>query len=689
VNAAFSALSGYTEAEAIGRNCRFLQGPGTDPLVSADIRAAVAAGSSICREILNYHKNGTPFWNDLTIDPIRDATGRLTGFIGIQQQADATHLASMQRAEAEARLASVLEHVPGYVYQRVMRTHGTIDFVYCSPSIGKLLGMDAAEATRRFYDLVHPDDRDALIAAIRNSAADMGLFREEFRLVSPNGSTHWLRSDAPPRRMANGEIAWDGLAIEISAEKRWEGEIANRALRDPLTALLSRSAWRQALILQLNAENGTGRGCGLLCIDIKAFRGLNERLGQSAGDEILRETARRLAKIADAVFGAAARLGGDEFAILAPACADRDTLLQIAHSAADALAPPIQTGRGMVIVPYCIGATLDQAQTSESSHDDLASELMTQAELALGWAKQAEKSPILYSRDGDDRFQNQAMLAQSLEHAIVNNELKLYYQPLVDLSSGSIVSAEALVRWNHPTLGIQRPDLFIPMAEKSGLIVQLGRWVVEQTFQQRIQWQDAGLSPPPIAFNVSGIQLLNPDFVGIVEETLKSSRATAGDFEIELTEGMLIEPSPQIMTTLHALRELGFAITIDDFGGGHATFRYLRDFPVDKLKIDQIFVRKLVLGSTDALIIRAVISLARSMGIQFVAEGIETEMQRDFLQSEGCRIGQGYLFSMPLAAEDFAWLLAGDIRLPIQTPAGHQAGDTHDGAGPYVRTDIQ
>jgi PAS domain S-box-containing protein len=237
-NAAFASLFGYAVAEVVGRNCRFLQGPDSDPVVIADIRASVAAGDGIRREILNYRKDGTSFWNDLTIDPIRDAAGRLTGFIGTQGHADAAHRAVQEKAEADSRLASIADHLPGYIYRRIMRSDGSIEMVYCSPSIHKLLGIDAIDAPLTFYNHVHPDDIDVLTASIRRSAAEMSVFREEFRFVWSTGLVHWLRSEAPPRRLANGDIVWDGLALEISAEKRWETEIASQALRDPLTGLL-------------------------------------------------------------------------------------------------------------------------------------------------------------------------------------------------------------------------------------------------------------------------------------------------------------------------------------------------------------------------------------------------------------------------------------------------------------------
>jgi diguanylate cyclase (GGDEF)-like protein len=480
----------------------------------------------------------------------------------------------------------------------------------------------------------------------------MSIFREEFRLVSASGSVHWMRSDAPPRRMPNGDIIWDGLATEIAAAKRWESEIANLAFRDPLTGLLMRSAWRQALTRLLSAASQIQAQCGVLHVDITEFHDLNDRIGQHASDEILCETARRLTRIAESVVGVAGRIGGDEFALLVPDCADKGALSSLVKSVSDALGLPIVIGAQQLKIQTRIGASLGGGGAPDTP------------ELALRWAKQQGRNAhMLYSAERDDRFQNRAILARTLEQAIANGELSLHYQPLVEIASGRIVSAEALVRWYHPLLGMQRPDLFIPLAESSGLIVPLGRWVLDEALRQRGRWQREGLLPPPIAINLSGIQLLDPSFISTVETSLRNADADAGDFEIELTEGLLIEPSPQVMASLAGLRRMGFTITIDDFGSGHASFRYLRDFPIDKLKIDQSFVRQLVLESTEALIIRAIISLARGMGIGCVAEGIETEIQRDFLMREGCETGQGALFSMPLVAEDFGWLLANGKRL--------------------------
>jgi EAL domain-containing protein (putative c-di-GMP-specific phosphodiesterase class I) len=271
----------------------------------------------------------------------------------------------------------------------------------------------------------------------------------------------------------------------------------------------------------------------------------------------------------------------------------------------------------------------------------------------------------VYSVAFDDRLRNRLALRQSLHRAIEGQQFELHYQPLVQLASGRIVGAEALVRWNHPELGTQRPDVFIPLAEASGMIVPLGAWAIKQAMRQGQLWKRPGVGAPRIAINISSIQLAKPGFIAAVEQALSETGADPRDFEFELTEGLMIEPSSETLAILTWVKSLGFGITIDDFGTGYSTFKYLRDFPVDKIKIDQTFVRQLAIDSSDASIIRSMIALSRSLGVQIVAEGVETAMQRDFLRDEGCEVGQGYFFSLPLTAEDFGWLLRSGLNLPV------------------------
>jgi EAL domain-containing protein (putative c-di-GMP-specific phosphodiesterase class I) len=254
-----------------------------------------------------------------------------------------------------------------------------------------------------------------------------------------------------------------------------------------------------------------------------------------------------------------------------------------------------------------------------------------------------------------------------MREAIDKDQFELHYQPLVDLQSSRIVSAEALVRWQHPQLGLLRPDLFIALAEESGLIGPLGEWVMRTAMRQMMTWVSEGLASPTIALNISSVQLKMPDFIETVRRALAETGADARKFDLELTEGILLELSPHILSVLAELKLLGFELVIDDFGAGHSSLQYLRNFPIDKLKIDQVFVRQLIAGSSDALIIRAITSLAQSLEIGLVAEGIETIEQRDFLRDQGCTTGQGYFFSLPLPAEDLAWLIKQKSVLPISS----------------------
>jgi EAL domain-containing protein (putative c-di-GMP-specific phosphodiesterase class I) len=252
-----------------------------------------------------------------------------------------------------------------------------------------------------------------------------------------------------------------------------------------------------------------------------------------------------------------------------------------------------------------------------------------------------------------------------MREAIGKDQFELHYQPLVDLQSGRIVGAEALVRWRHPELGMLGPDFFIALAEESGLIGPLGEWIMRTAMLDMMTWDLEGYACFIIALNISSVQLKRPNFIEIIRRALAETGADAREFDLELTEGVLLELTPHTLAILAELKLLGFGLVIDDFGAGHSSFQYLRNFPIDKLKIDQIFVRQLVAGSSDALIIRAITSLAQSLKIDLIAEGIETVEQRDFLRDQGCPTGQGYFFSVPLAAEDFAWMIKQNGTLPI------------------------
>ncbi len=673
VNQAFTSLTGYLPHEAVGRNCRFLQGPLTDQETVQYLRQALAAGVSVSCELLNYRKSGASYWNSMSIDPVRDQSGTVTHFISFQHDCSSERAAVAGLINAEEQLASVINNIPGYIFRRVMRPDLTLYYPFISRSIFRILGMpeDTDWTSDEFVNHVHADDRPDFIKAVIQSGLNLIPLRAEFRVVPASGAEIWFRSDSIPHVTSDGDVVWEGLAVDVTAEKISESKLSYLAHHDLLTGLANRLQFRTLVVEAIAGTTAVTSNVALFYVDLDDFQILNEELGQSIGDLVLQNVGQRLLAFAAKRGGAVARLGGDEFAVLIPAIGPSLGIQAICDAMRqDLLRPAIIAGH-VIAIDVCVGAALyqDFDDPLSCSADERGAELMKRADLALRHAKQdGPGSCRVYSPDADDRVQNRMALRRSLHDGLTNEQFELHYQPLVDLLTGDIVGAEALVRWNHPELGMQRPDLFIPYAESSGLIVPLGTWIMKRAMQQAQLWRKQGLLPPRIAINLSAIQLQRPGFASAVERAMDETGVNPTDFEFELTEGTLIGAARGIHRELDRLRELGFGLAIDDFGTGHSTLKYLRDFPVDKIKIDQTFVRQLVIDSNDASIIRAIVALSRSMKLDVVAEGIETFMQRDFLLDEGCRVGQGYLLSLPLAAEDFAWLLKRRQKLlPMET----------------------
>ncbi len=674
INQAFSRISGYTAAEVIGRDCNFLQGPETDRLVVAEIRAALNEGRSVRQTVLNYRKDGQTFWNDLSIDPVRNAAGTVIGFIGIQNDVTELKRAEVAHNELDTRLSTILENVKGYILSRVMTPDGIIKYSYVSKSFYQLIGMAKAPATQPdFLGFVSPLDQPRFRTALLQSARELTPLTIEVRLQAPGQPEHWVRSWSSVRREANGDTVWDGFGIEITAEKRAQDRLAYLTYNDPLTDLPNRARLEAAVEHAVHESTRNATPFALYFADISAFHEVNETLGAETGDLIIRETAARLQRIAGP--GAfVARIGGDEFAVLVSGVAGPDGADNVAAAICAGLAEPILLDLRQPASPFeprlaerasyrievCVGIAdypMSNTEMPAAAFSDPVAEYMKRCDVALYEAKRLGRGRFCqYSREIDYKVRNRTVLRQSLHHAVVAQEFVLHYQPVVDLRSGAIVGAEALVRWNHPTLGLQAPDRFIPFAEESGLIVPLGAWVLETAMRQANQWQAAfGLAR--MAINVSAKQISEAGFLETVVRLLRETGTPAETIDLELTEGTLIDFSPEMRERMDALRQLGIRISIDDFGTGYSSLKYLSAIPVNRIKIDRSFVRLMMSDPSDASIIKAVILLGQTLNLEIVAEGIETPEQRRFLIAQGCLWGQGYLFSKPIPAAEFADLL--------------------------------
>ncbi|WP_162292598.1 GGDEF and EAL domain-containing protein [Hartmannibacter diazotrophicus] len=451
-----------------------------------------------------------------------------------------------------------------------------------------------------------------------------------------------------------------GIAL---GKKYTEERIHFIALHDSLTGLPNRAGLKERIETAVEKARVSGGGVLAAYVDVDHFKTVNDSLGHGAGDEALRAVARRLSD-ALAPHGAVFRMGGDEFLVILedrdPECADAWKTLQSIHVA---LRQPVSAGGADFSVTCSIGAAAFPTDANNSET------LLSHADTALYRAKN-------FGRDNCQRFSasmavrtgDRLSMQEDLRLAVERNELRLFFQPQADLRSGRIFAVEALVRWQHPKKGLLPPGLFIPLAEETGLINEIGKWVIEEACRQNRAWQDEGLPAMAVSVNVSARQFREPYFVNVVRSILLGCGLDPRRLEIEITESMIMQDLTRAVETMRELADLGVTIAIDDFGTGYSSLSALKSFPVSRLKIDRSFIAELPNDESDAAITSAVISMAQKLNLKVIAEGVETIAQAEFLREAGCHDIQGYLVSRPVQAAKIAdiirWPRQSDTRMP-------------------------
>jgi len=443
-----------------------------------------------------------------------------------------------------------------------------------------------------------------------------------------------------------------GVFADISTIKHSESQIEFLAHHDPLTGLPNRLLLRSHLEHGIRVAQREGCRLALLVLDVDRFKDVNDSFGHGAGDELLQQVAARLSarlRSMDTV----ARLGGDEFTIMLQNIAQPEDAALIANELIGSLARPWALSNGAEVR---IGASIGISIFPD--HGDSTDELLQHADAALYQAKSEGSGRLRYfSRNLTQAARDRIALDARLHRALEQDELRVYYQPQVDIGSGRIVGAEALVRWQDPQEGLIPPLRFIPVAEATGLIGAIGEWVLRETCRQGQEWIEAGLPPLSLAVNLSPRQLLHADIEATVAAVLEQTGFPSQRLELELTEGALMERQEDVIALLTRLRRIGVRLAIDDFGTGYSSLAYLKRFPLDVLKIDKSFVDDIPHGQDDVAIASAIIAMGHSLGFQVLAEGVENEEQLAFLKSLDCDRFQGYLKSRPLPAADFERLL--------------------------------
>ncbi|CDF84522.1 diguanylate cyclase domain-containing protein [Pseudomonas knackmussii B13] len=444
---------------------------------------------------------------------------------------------------------------------------------------------------------------------------------------------------------------YERLAVAIADRQAAEQRIEVMAFHDSITGLPNLALLQDRTLQALAAMRRDDTCVGLLFLDVDAFKLINDSLGLEPGDRLLRAIGQRLLHgLPESA--TLCRYGSDEFAVLLPGLNGPEAMAEVPQRILDLMATPFEIDGQLIPCSVSIGVALAPNDGHEPNS------LLRNAESAMYKAKQAgHRTWRYYDAAIDSEVSERLHLLNSLRQAIERSELQLHYQLQFELASGEVVAAEALLRWQHPELGAISPARFIPIAEESGLIVPLGEWTLRQACRQAAQWRTAGIGVPRVAVNLSPLQLHHHSLEDAVRRALQDASLPASALELELTESSLIADTAQVLHTLESLKRLGIKLSIDDFGTGYSSLGYLRRLPVDTLKIDQSFVRAMATSTDGTAIVEAIIQMARSLGLDTLAEGVEDQATASQLQQLGCQLAQGYFFARPVPASEILTIL--------------------------------
>ena len=628
-------LFGYTAAEAVGQNILFLYA-GEDENEDLPFNAVLTDGG---REmtVRRRKKSGEVFWASITLSLMRDESGDPSGIVGYL-----VDISDRLQAETTLRLhARIFERST----EAIIVTDAEFKTVSVNRAYTEMTGFSVAESLGQVPGVMRPCSfASDLATEMRGNLERSGNWQGELwdwrkdEQIFPA----WVSVNAV--RDEGGLLTHYFIVMsDITMRKEAEAQIYRLAYYDALTGLPNRELL-YTLVEQALAESHRTHGHGaLLFVDINRFKSLNDSFGHDAADVLLQEIAQRLQRALrdeDVV----ARVGGDEFVIGLFDLASRDDAAVVARKLLLALSLPFQVTHLELIVSASIGI----AVYPEDGRD--AETLVRAADVAQQQAKHLTgQGWLFYAQEMNKRSIERLTLETGLRRAIEKQQFVLHYQPQIELATGLLVGVEALVRWQHPQRGMVPPGQFIPLAEETGLIVPIGEWVIDEACRQIAAWHAEGLPPLKVAVNLSSRQFRH-DLPDAVAEVLSKYGIDARWLELELTESMLMHDAEDVIRMMYGLRDIGVSLSLDDFGTGFSSLAYLKRFPIDKLKIDQSFVRGIPEDAKDMAITRAIITLAKLLEIKVLAEGVETIEQSAFLTGAGCEQVQGYLFSRPIDA---------------------------------------
>ncbi|HAA31449.1 MAG TPA: hypothetical protein DCE56_31745, partial [Cyanobacteria bacterium UBA8553] len=649
-NPSFERQTGYTFDELVGCNCRFLQGSDTDQPPLEELRIALEQGRECQAVLRNYRKDGTLFWNELHIAPVRNTQGHLTNFIGVQIDITERKLAEEALRDSEERFRAIAEAIP---IPLIMSRLSDGIILYANPHVSPTFGLSYNQLLgQSISDLYYnPADRQVLLEAL---AEDEYLHAYEVRLKKANGRPFWVAISLRLLKF-NGEPVIVSTFYDLSERKRMEEQLLHDALYDSLTGLPNRVLFMARLDQALRqAKQQNDYLFAILFLDLDRFKVVNDSIGHMVGDQLLIAIARKLERCLRST-DTVARLGGDEFTILLDAIADVEDAINIAKQIQRELRQPFYLNGHEVFTTASIGIATGHLDY------DRPEDLLRDADIAMYRAK--ERGPAhhdVFDQEMYARAKVRLQLETDLRQALRNREFQVHYQPIISLISGTITGFEALVRWYHPKLGLVSPAEFIPIAEDTGLIIPLGAWILREACAKMHDWQThfSTTVPLTISVNLSGKQLTEPDLIEQLDQIMGETGLDSSSLKLEITESVLMDNPTSAANILWQLRARNIQLCLDDFGTGYSSLSYLHRFPVNTLKIDRSFVSRMSRNDENLEIVRVIVTLAHILKMDVIAEGVETREQLTQLKLLGCEQGQGYFFSKPLDSNAAEALIA-------------------------------
>jgi len=541
--------------------------------------------------------------------------------------------------EVARRYRTLIEQLPLVVY--VDALDAISSNIFTSPQIEPVLGFSVDEwktDTHLFTRLLHPEDRERVLAAHAHTHETHEPLSLEYRLIARDGRVVWLRDEGVIVLDGHGKPLYlQGYLLDITREREAEQQLRQLALHDPMTGLANRAFFHERLRHAIKLRHDDRQSTGLLYIDLDNFKGINDRWGHDLGDEVLKEIGRRI-ELSVRPGDTAARLGGDEFAVVLTEPLAPEDAVRVAERLLGEIGKPLESGTGPLYTSASIGIAFGSDDQTLLREADIAM-YRAKAHPNLGYA--------FFDPELDRAAMDRSQRIGELREGIARGEFRLDYQAVVDLDRHEIIGYEALVRWENPTEGELPPAEFIPLAEETGLIVALGEWVLTEACTEATRLCRLHGRPMHMSVNVSARQLHHPDFLRHVRQALDKSALMPNLLTLELTESTLLSSDERVARTLETIKGLGVFLALDDFGTGYASLSYLRQFPIDVVKIDRSFTANVQSKEGDLVLLKGIIDLGHALQLDLVAEGIETSEQHTIVRRLGCQQAQGFYFGRP------------------------------------------